>query len=434
MVSNHRKFLLFLIALVGFIAAEWTKEMEHYRKANCGVKQLPTSDEDEGPVDLTEEDPLVQVTTKDAHGEFAKAPGAGGIYVSPRHIITSAQAVFDENKKWLFDEEKFDVNMCDANEHLVVPDRYLSQIVVRSGHCVTGGCAYVHKPVDKAIILFMCSPNKNKFHEFFATMVLEFSQDMAKNFVCLGDGPTIARPGVEVHTYGFQYKDTDFQDSEMIHRKIEITEYVDKNYEKYILFPKMYALGDRGGPMLFFNYTRWWVIGVGATTGLDDRASDTFYYDVRKYQDQICSFFALCGREAYFDPIPTPFQITIAVTDAPTTTEAPITTTEQQDDQTTEPVTLARPAPRAPIVAQPTVKPDPPPKATVPPPEPTPTLLQPTPKPKPQENTDVPVFTANPNVDNVDKSPVVQPYISGVVSRTLWSSVVLVSIFLYFTS
>uniref|UniRef100_A0A8R1DX07 Secreted protein n=1 Tax=Caenorhabditis japonica TaxID=281687 RepID=A0A8R1DX07_CAEJA len=39
MISNHAKVLLTVIACA-LVAAEWTKEMDHFRKANCGLREL----------------------------------------------------------------------------------------------------------------------------------------------------------------------------------------------------------------------------------------------------------------------------------------------------------------------------------------------------------------------------------------------------------
>uniref|UniRef100_A0A8R1DIK6 Uncharacterized protein n=1 Tax=Caenorhabditis japonica TaxID=281687 RepID=A0A8R1DIK6_CAEJA len=425
MISNHAKVLLTVIALVGFIAAEWTKDMEHYRKANCGQRELPKADKDEGTVVLTEEDPIVQVTTRDTKEELVKAHGAGGIYVSRRHIITSAQAVLTGDKKWLFDGDKFDQGLCNEEKHLIVPEKYRKQIVVRSGHCITGGCSYVHKTVDKAIIMFMCTPDKNKFSEDYATMVLEFSQDMSEEYACIADRGIRLTSGDIVLTYGFQYEEDDFVNSELIYRQIKVKKFTDSHSERFIMYNKIYALGDRGGPMLYFKDSRWWLVGVGGTNGLKDRAGETYNFEVRNYQTPLCSLFSLCGRANINDKLPDPFKIKKVTTDAPTTTELPTTTTTILEEEPTavEPVPLAKPAPR---VVEPIAKTDPPPKATTFIPNPT--------TAKPQAKKNGPVFTADPKVVEkpADKPPVAQPYIAGVVSSSFWNAVVLSPLYLLF--
>uniref|UniRef100_A0A8R1IKA6 Peptidase S1 domain-containing protein n=1 Tax=Caenorhabditis japonica TaxID=281687 RepID=A0A8R1IKA6_CAEJA len=414
MISNHAKVLLTVIALAGFIAAEWTKYMEHYRKANCGQRELRNTiflinlniialsisaktDENGGTVVLTEEDPIVQVRTI---GSVFVEAGAGGIYVSRRHIITSAQAVLTKAKSWLYDGDRVDQGLCNEEKHLTVPEKYRKQIAVRSAHCVTEGCPYVQETVSRAIILFMCSEDENKFDYFYA-MVLEFSVDMTENFPCIADLPIRLQIKDVVHTYGFQYPLDDFVKAELIYRNRTITSFANSHSEKFIVLPNINNHEDRGGPILYFHESRWWLVGVRATNDLFDEESDTYYYDVRDYRQHLCSLFSLCGRSKMNVKLPDPFKVTTASTEA-TTTELPTTTTILKEEPTTvELVTFAKPAPRAPELI---VKNNPPLKATAAPSF----ILNPT-TIKPQEKENGPV-----------------------ISSTFWTSIVLASIFMLF--
>uniref|UniRef100_A0A8R1E003 Uncharacterized protein n=1 Tax=Caenorhabditis japonica TaxID=281687 RepID=A0A8R1E003_CAEJA len=428
MIINRSTVLLFIIAFFGCVyAQEWNRKKDYYRKANCGLRPLPLA-EDKQYLELTEEDYMVTVTSRGQDGEVGSERAFGGMYVSTRHIFASASAIMNNQSRWLFDNELWDKKLC-RNNHLIVPQKYVQEIVVRPGHCVTSSCVSVLKPVKRAIVFNMCkSIVERNFALSYATLFLEMTEDISKNYACIADNNINITVGEDLHQYSFEYETHDKKHAQLIYQKRDVQHWKGK-HDKYVQLgnKKNLTTGSRGGILMKFTEGRWWLFAISSIN------KRSYAIDVRNYQDTLCRL-KVCGRTKKGEKMPDPIVQTtnepVATTES--TTSTPTTTTTEYIEPT-EPVTFAKPATRPSMIE---VKPEP--VQMIENTSPVIPLQEEVPVKSPAVDSeprkmDKDADADDDDDDNEDKPAEVGQYVDGAGAFTLLTCCVVASLYFFFT-
>ncbi|CAL2028603.1 unnamed protein product [Caenorhabditis brenneri] len=262
-----------------------TDDENKERIANCGNAELstPKGGEGDGGIHISKlfYKYLVKVETLKHTGNTAT-----GFFISPRHILTSSQSVFNKERQWLVNTtDQITKEKCVSN--MIVPQVYTDKIQIRWHDSLRA---------HNATLLAFCRPKTDDFHIFFSPMLVELEANQNDvQFPCLADNSTEVKPGALVHAHRWQWdqytNDNRLQNLQYMNRKIVKVE------DEFITTGrKQYKEKVRGGPLVMHKTPKGTLaIGIDATTGFDDEAQSTYYHNIKALEKDICDYSGVCA-------------------------------------------------------------------------------------------------------------------------------------------
>ncbi|EGT38388.1 hypothetical protein CAEBREN_23192 [Caenorhabditis brenneri] len=245
------------------------------RIANCGKKQLTSenfekfaSGKDGTHFIMPSATYLVRVLTLDHQENLAS-----GFFISPRHILTSSQSVFNEKRQWLNDtNDQITEKMCTTPKE--VPPVYANQIRVifdDSWKCFEKTPCHLGK-IKNATLLSLCRPidakdaKDKEFKIFFSPMLIELETNHKNiKFPCLADSSTELKPGDVVHAHRWQWY---IENGKNLSRPQYLKRTIDSVEDEFIATgQKQYIEKVRGGLLVMHETPKGTLaIGIDATS------------------------------------------------------------------------------------------------------------------------------------------------------------------------
>ncbi|CAO4362018.1 unnamed protein product [Caenorhabditis nigoni] len=293
-----------LVLLIHGYCDELSYKENRKRLEECGKNFLSKPDKKETEISHSRNDWIVKVRTKKPK---TKIPPTTGSFISSRHIITSAQSILTSDKKWGYNGEDASGNCSYSEIDLEVPEEIVNHIEIIRGDCEDGWQCEPPLRAQKAVILNFCDQG-NQFDRMFRIMLIEVKEFETSNFACISNETTQPQMKELVNTYGFD-------DERLVYRLLEVT----KTEKGYILTPKYYVDGDRGGPMVVDRNGRATIVGIGASTGWSDNSGNTWFFEMSHHFENICNVTGICEGIEPANTTTTEMESTVSTTSMMTT-------------------------------------------------------------------------------------------------------------------
>ncbi|NP_001362165.1 Peptidase S1 domain-containing protein [Caenorhabditis elegans] len=215
-----------------------------------------------------------------------------GFFISPRHVLTSVYFIMIENGAWrtnyndtvYFKNLEYIRNTTSA----MVPEKVTKNMKVIPGNCSSGQCILRPK---KAVLINV----KKRYDDFskMSLMVLIELEENVKNISvpCIPYVSANVYTNDDVFLYGHATS-TKNPYSTLQFKPLKIKNLHD---DGWICTDKYQAMQDRGGPLVKLYDDKVTAIGIKSTTGYNSNQYE-YYFDLRKYNNEICEFSGVCTK------------------------------------------------------------------------------------------------------------------------------------------